>query len=92
MVTRKLWKELGWGVLRSGRTHRCRGNIERDSPPDYTSPANRGQEDIEIMYGIISRTSCSENKALEKRASWKDAAKTMVTGAPASPIIFILSI
>lgn len=32
------------------------------------SLTNRGQEDIEIMYGIISRTSCSENKALEKKA------------------------
>lgn len=33
----------GLGVLRSGRTHRCRGKRVSDIPPGYTSLANRGK-------------------------------------------------
>ena len=56
------------GVLRPGRTHRWGGN---NVTAFWTTASliNRGQEDTEIMYGIISRTSCLENKALKKKAS-----------------------
>lgn len=74
MVPRKLERALGWGCEDlAGLT-----GMEETLLAVWTiaSLANSGQEDI-TMYSIISRTSCSENKALEKKAG---SSQDMVKG------------
>lgn len=50
---------------------------------DYTPPPPpAGREDAEVTHGISSRTSCSENKALEEKAREEEAAPTRPPGPP----------
>lgn len=49
-------------------------------PGLHTASLTSREEDVELTHGISSRTSCSENKALEKKAGSEEAAQTWSPG------------